>query len=148
MIKIHILNKEDALWSKATEYIRNCSWEVGKYLAKMMEDNSFLEWERVFIAMDGEKIVGFCNLTAKDELPEGYEFTPFIGFVFVDENHRGKRISELLVNEASSYAKSIGYRKVYIMSGEKGFYEKYGFELIGEYETIYDWRDQLFVKDI
>lgn len=34
------------------------------------------------------------------------------------------------------------------MSGEKGFYEKYGFELIGEYETIYDWTDQLFVKDI
>ena len=148
MIKIHILNKEDALWNKATEYIRNCSWEVGIYLAKMMDDNSFLEWERVFIAMDGEKIVGFCNLTAKDELPEGYEFTPFIGFVFVDENHRGQRISELLVNEASSYAKSIGYRKVYIMSGEKGFYEKYGFELIGEYETIYDWTDQLFVKDI
>ena len=114
----------------------------------MMDDNSFLEWERVFIAMDGKKIVGFCNLTAKDELPEGYEFTPFIGFVFVDENHRGQRISELLVNEASSYAKSIGYRKVYIMSGEKGFYEKYGFELIGEYETIYDWTDQLFVKDI
>lgn len=148
MIKIYNIKNEDLLWSKAIEYIRNCSWEVGIYLAKMMEDNSFLEWERVFIAMDSEKIVGFCNLTAKDELPEGYEFTPFIGFVFVDEKYRGQRISELLVNEASSYAKSIGYKKVYIMSGEEGFYEKYGFELIGEYETIYDWTDQLFVKDI
>ena len=34
------------------------------------------------------------------------------------------------------------------MSGEVGLYEKYGFEKVGDYETIYDSVDQLFVKTI
>ncbi len=37
--------------------------------------------------------------------------------------------------------------KKYISSaGEIGLYEKYGFEKLGDYETIYGSIDQLFVK--
>ena len=41
-----------------------------------------------------------------------------------------------------------GFSKIYIMSGETGLYEKYGFEFIGMYKTIYDSEEQLFVKSI
>ncbi len=50
------------------------------------------------------------------------------GFVFVDEKCRGKRISEKLISTASEYAYNCGYENVYILSGEKGLYEKYGFK--------------------
>ena len=43
------------------------------------------------------------------------------------------------------YAASAGFEKVYLMSGEVGLYEKYGFEKMGEYDTIYGEKDQLFV---
>lgn len=43
-----------------------------------------------------------------------------------------------------SYTKELEYDKIYIMSGEIGLYEKYGFIKLGNYETI----DQLFVQDI
>ena len=33
------------------------------------------------------------------------------------------------------------------MSGEHGLYEKYGFEKIGEYRTIFGTTDQLFYKN-
>jgi len=37
---------------------------------------------------------------------------------------------------------------MYIMSGEVGLYEKYGFVKMGEYKTIYASKEQLFYKDI
>lgn len=111
-----------------------------------MKNNEFAEWERVFAACVDGKVVGFCTLAEKDELPQKYEFTPFIGFVFVDEQYRGKRLSELMLKSATSYACKLGYKKIYIMSGEIGLYEKYGFKKLGDYETIYGSIDQLFVK--
>lgn len=72
----------------------------------------------------------------------------FIGFVFVDERSRGKRVFERMINAASDYARSIGYEKIYIMSGEQGLYEKYGFVKIGDFKTIYGTEDQLFQKGL
>ena len=92
------------------------------------------------------KVSGFSTFTEKDELSEQYDFTPFIGFVFVDEQYRGRRLSEMMIQSIISYAKELGYEKVYIMSGEIGLYEKYGFVKLGDYETIYDSIDQLFVQ--
>ena len=66
--------------------------------------------------------------------------------MFVDERFRGNRLSEKMIEAVSNYAKENGYAKIYIMSGEVGLYEKYGFDKIGDYETIYGSVDQLFVK--
>ena len=118
------------------------------YLAEKMKNNDFAAWERVFAACVNGRVAGFCTFAEKDELPEEHKFTPFIGFVFVDEPYRGKRISELMIQSAILYARELGYEKIYIMSGEIGLYEKYGFEKLGDYKTIYDSVDQLFVKAI
>ncbi len=59
-----------------------------------------------------EQYVGkaLCNFAKReDELPAKHEFTPFIGFVFVDEQYRGKRLSELMFKSATSYAHALGY---------------------------------------
>ena len=64
-------------------------------------------------------------------------------FVFVDDAHRGRRISGRMIEKVLEYAKCIGYDKVYIMSGEKGLYEKYGFAYMGDFESIYGGKDRL-----
>jgi N-acetylglutamate synthase-like GNAT family acetyltransferase len=61
----------------------------------------------------------------------------------VEEDGMGR-----LLDQAIGYAKGLGYRKLFIMSGEQGLYEKYGFEKIGDYKTIYGTTDQLFAKEI
>ncbi len=68
------------------------------------------------------KVAGISIFTEKDELSVQYDFTPFIGFVFVDEQ--------------------------LISRQEVGLYEKYGFVKLGDYEMIYDSIDQLFVQHI
>lgn len=146
MLEIYAITQGHKLWNETISFAENCSWKAGAYLAELMMQNEFLDWERVFAVYDGEKVVGVCTFVEKDELPETYDFSPFIGFVFVDEKYRGRRISEQMINAVIKYASELGYEAIYIMSGEQGLYEKYGFEKIGDYKTIYDSVEQLFVR--
>ena len=143
-MEIQMMQKGHSLWDKTISYAQSCSWKAGPCLAERMKANAFKDWERVVVAVENETIVGFCTFTERDELSEEYDYSPFIGYVFVDERHRGKRISEKMIQQILSYAKSIGYLTVYIMSGEQGLYEKYGFEKMGDYPTMYGATDQLF----
>lgn len=144
-MKIEQLTSTHENWDKAAVFAENCSWGAGKTLAGLMGKNEFKDWERVFAAFEDDEPVGFCTLTEKDELHPKYPYTPLIGFVFVDEAHRGRRISEEMIEKVLEYAKSIGYGKVYVMSGEKGLYEKYGFIPMGEFESVYGGSEELFV---
>ena len=146
MTEVHLMTQGHQYWEETISLAENCSWRAGPFLAEKMRKNEFQEWERVCaVCVDG-KVAGFCTVAEKDELPEKYTFTPFIGFVFVDEAYRGNRLSEMMIQNAVSYARKAGYEKIYIMSGEIGLYEKYGFVKLGDYETIYGTVDQLFVK--
>ena len=134
-------------WNDLADYAEACSWRAGPLLARAMREGGFSGWERVFAAtVDGE-FAGYCTLTAHDELPEDCGFTPFIGFVFGDERFRGRRLSQALIESARACARTLGFAEIYIMSGEIGLYEKYGFRKLGEYETIYGATDQLFVRE-
>ena len=147
-IDIQIMKNGHKYWNATAEFAMNCSWRAGGYLSKLMYENAFAEEERVLVALVDGNIAGFCTYAKKDELPKEYDFTPFIGFMFVDEKYRGKRLSEKLIQTACNHAMNNGFTKMYIMSGEIGLYEKYGFEFLGMYQTIYDSEEQLFVKEI
>ena len=148
MTEIYLMTAGHTYWKETISLAQKCSWKAGSFLAKKMQENVFNKWERVCAACVNGKVAGFSTFTEKDELSEQYDFTPFIGFIFVDEQFRGRRLSERMIQSIISYAKEIGYEKVYIMSGEIGLYEKYGFVKIGNYETVYGSIDQLFVQPI
>lgn len=148
MEKIKVMSYGHKHWEKTAEFARSCSWKAGAFLAQKMKGNDFESNERVIIALDGDSIAGFCTFANKDELPPEYDLTPFIGFVFVDEKYRGRRLSERLVNAACEEARKQGFDTIYIMSGEVGLYEKYGFAKIGDRPTIYGSTEQLFYKKI
>jgi len=147
-MEITAIKQGHPLWDKVIEFAAECSWKAGAFLASKMQKNDFTNGECVITATDNGSIVGYCTLTEKDELPDEYDFTPFIGFVFVSENFRGQRVSEKMIECACDNARELGYPKVYIMSGEQGLYEKYGFRKLGDYETIYGSIDQLFSREV
>lgn len=148
MTEIVVMSYGHELWNETIKFAEKCSWRAGQYLAQKMKINDFADNERVLAAVEGGRIVAFCTFSNKDELPDEYDFTPFVGFVFVDEQYRGHRISERLIGKACDLARQQRHSKMYIMSGENGLYEKYGFVKIGEYKTIYDSVDQLFYKEL
>ena len=147
-MEVLMIKNGNQIWEKTISFARECSWRAGKALAEKMEKNDFPGWERVIVAVDNDNIVGFCTIAEKDELSDDYCYSPFIGFMFVDERWRGKRISEQMINCGCDYAIELGYQEVFIMSGEKGLYEKYGFKKLGNFETIYGTTDQLFSKKL
>ncbi|WP_367618564.1 GNAT family N-acetyltransferase [Vagococcus intermedius] len=51
-------------------------------------------------------------------------------FLYVEETHRGQRVSEKLFNEIEIYLSSQGISKVYLITDHEGLYEKYGWSFV------------------
>ncbi len=142
-MQIKMIAPSDKLWDKVAEYAGNCSWRAGKSLAAEMRSCSFTDWERVIACVEGEEICGYCT-AAKRDCIAGVPYTPYIGYVFVGEPYRGKRLSQRMIEFAMRYLKSAGFDRVHIVSDHENLYEKYGFAVIdrkmapwGEIEKIY-----------
>lgn len=148
MENIEVMSFGHKYWNKTINFAGKCSWKAGAFLAQKMMTNDFERNEKVIIALCDDNIAGFCTFANKDEISQEYIFTPFVGFVFVDEKYRGNRLSERLVNAACDEAKEQGFHTIYIMSGEIGLYEKYGFIKMGDYKTIYGTIDQLYFREL
>lgn len=88
----YLMTAEHAYWKETIAFAERCSWKAGSFLAGKMQENDFQEWERVCAVCVNGKVAGFSTFTERDELSERYDFTPFIGFVFVWEllNHLDK----------------------------------------------------------
>jgi len=121
----------DINWGKLIEFVQKSSWRESPIIAKNWLENNYLDWERIFAAIENGNIAGHCSLNEKDSIPD-VEYTPYIQSVFVNEQFRGDGLSEKLILHAMSYAKTLGFKKVYIVSDHKNFYEKYGFKKIDE----------------
>ena len=83
--------------------IEGFSWGAAKYLAKLLRENSFEDTlgknGKLFLLIDGEKIVSFVTLTHQDCIADESLF-PWLGFVFTAPEYRGRRYSELLIEHA------------------------------------------------
>lgn len=145
---IIMMRKDHPLWRKTAAFARACSWRAGPYLADRMDRGEFTDRERVIACLDGGQVAGFCTFSEKDSLPVGDPRTPFIGFVFVDEAHRGMRLSQKMIDRACLHAAELGYDAVHIVSGEQGLYEKYGFQKTGDIKTVYGTLEQLFRRNL
>jgi N-acetylglutamate synthase-like GNAT family acetyltransferase len=130
---------KDENWDKLIDFVKKSSWRESPIIANHWEKNIFLDWERIFVAIENNSIVGHCSLNEKDTVPH-VRYTPYIQSVFVNEQFRGNRLSEKLILCAMSYAKTLGFEEVYIVSAHKNFYEKYGFIKIDEKN---DYRGEL-----
>lgn len=100
MEKIKVLTFGEELWDRVIKYAETCSWAAGRVLAGKMRENDFEANERVIAALHDGDIAAFCTFSNKDELPPEYDFSQFVGFVFVDEKYRGCRLSGKLIDAA------------------------------------------------
>ena len=143
-MEIRAICQGDKLWQKTTEYALNCPWKAGSFLARAMKDNQFSDWERVFIVLKQENVIGFCTL-AKTDCITDVSYYPYIGYVFVDEKNRGNRISEKMIKHIISYAKNIDFERVYLVSDHINLYEKYGFIKIDEKKDSWGNKEKIYM---
>lgn len=147
-IEIVKVEKDTELASMLLRFVENCSWqETKEHIAQMIRSWVFTDWETMFAAVSGDKIVGMTSVMKTDYYPLP-EIFPWISCVFVDDAYRGHRISERLISYAERYLAGLGFEKSYIPSSHTGLYEKYGYRCIGEIVNYGGGTDHLFVKEL
>ena len=145
MLKIEILNVNNINeYSNFINYLKNCSWQsTGEYLAELIENNEFTDSEIVIVTYLRNKIVGFAALV-NDSVAENFNESPFLDFLFVEEEYRNRGIATKVVNYIVDYAKE-KYDTIYLVTvSHELFYKKLGFETIAK-STVIDCIDECFI---
>lgn len=146
-ITFKALDETSEDWNKYANKISAVSWRAGASLAEKMNNHFFSDWERVIVGISDDDLACFCTVSKEDGLADN-TFTPFIGYVFVGEAYRGKRVAEQLLSYAETCLEELGFQSIYIVSGEIGLYEKYGYKKIKDCVTIHGFTENLFEKKL
>lgn len=81
------------------------------------------------ILLDNENLVGFISIFPNDG-DECYDLTPWYATMYVKKEYRGKGYSKILNDAILKEAKSRGFKKIYLKSELKNYYEKFGAQYI------------------
>ena len=147
-LRIVKVEKDTELAKSLLEFVENCSWLDAKaHIAQMIRTWAFTDWEAMFAAVKGGKIVGMTSLMKTDYYPLPEIFS-WVSCVFVSEDCRGQRISEKLIDHANRYAKAHGFARSYIPTEYVGLYEHYGYHYLKDIVNYGGGVDHLFVKEL
>lgn len=146
-MKFLSITSSDDMWMEVSQFAQNCSWRAGKSLSQNMSDNAFSDWERVIVALQENNIAGYCTVAKSDCIPN-VPYTPYIGYMFVDEEYRGQRLSQKLISFAISYLQTLGFHQVYLVSDHENLYEKYGFKVIDIKTAPWGAVEKIYMREI
>lgn len=141
------ITSSDKMWKEVSQFAQNCSWRAGKSLSQNMSDGTFTDWERVIAALHKNDIAGYCTVAKSDCIPNA-SYTPYIGYLFVDEKYRGQRLSQKLIVFAMSYLQTLGFQHVFLVSDHENFYEKYGFKVIDKKMAPWGKIEKIYMREI
>lgn len=80
---------------------------------------------------DLEEVIGCAGLITNDFISR-MDLYPWVCAVYIDEKHRGNSYGLLLLEKAKEDAKLGGFSHLYLCTDHIGYYERYGFNYIGQ----------------
>lgn len=84
-----------------------------------------------FIAVEGDRLLGTVGLWRCD-LISRQDLFPWMAALYVAEDARGQGLAGALQQQVIAYARQRGYPQLYLYSGCRDFYERFGWHYIGE----------------
>lgn len=84
-----------------------------------------------FIAVEDERLLGTVGLWRCDLITR-QDLYPWLAALYVDEAARGKVLAGKLQEHVIAYAAQAGYTELHLWSACRDFYERYGWQYIGD----------------
>lgn len=119
---------------KAINYLQNSWPEISPIIYEDCISNC-LNAEQVLpqwylLEMDSE-IIGCAGLITNDFISR-MDLYPWICAIFIEEKLRGNNYGSLLIEQAKKDTKKFGFKYLNLCTDHVGYYEKHGFEYIGQ----------------
>ena len=84
-----------------------------------------------FVAVEGERLLGTVGLWRCD-LISRQDLYPWMAALYVAPEARGQGLAGKLQQHVSGYARAQGYTELFLYSACRDFYERFGWQYIGE----------------
>lgn len=104
--------------------------------------NSLPQW---YLLKKEEETIGCAGLVTNDFISRG-DLYPWLCALYIEEGQRGHAYATLLMEKVKVDAKKMGYHHVYLSTEHIGYYEKYGFQYIGD--GYHPWGGQSRIYEI
>ena len=126
--RVQIAADQFALWGPLTGHGSRAAYET--FLEQAARSSTL---PRVLVARQDAALLGSVNLLA-NEMTIRPQHTPWLGQLFVPENHRTKGIGTALLDAAIAYVETLGYRQLFLFTSGTlpGYYRKRGWTDIEE----------------
>jgi len=137
---------------KVLKQLKNCKWTLSEILIELIETETFYQKlgaeSKLLVLLDkDDSIVSFLTFSEKYIVADE-KLKPWIGFVYTFQKYRGHRYSGVLIEKACDIAKERGYKKIYIATEHKGFYENFGFNYLENRVTVYNTNARVYYRNI
>lgn len=104
--------------------------------------DSLPQW---YVLEKDNKIIGCAGLITNDFISR-MDLYPWVCAIFIDEKHRGNSYGALLIEKAKQDTKKAGFKNLYLCTDHIGFYEKYGFNYLGQ--GYHPWEEESRIYQI
>lgn len=137
--EVAILTQKE--WGKKNltekEFEEKIDNKVNKILS-LLEDKNYCK----LILLKDDDLIGFISIFPHDG-DERTDLSPWYATMYVKEEFRGKGYSRILNDAILEEAKRRGFKKIYLKSDLKNYYEKFGAKYI---ETLENGEKLLFIE--
>lgn len=120
-------------WGNKTKTKKEFEKKIQNKIQKMKDNFNNKNYCKL-ILLDDNKLVGFISIFPHD-CEERKELFPWYATMFVKEEHRGKGYSKILNKAILDEAKRSKFKKIYLKTRLKNYYEKFGAKYIEELEN-------------
>ncbi len=131
-IKIIGVREKKEYIEKAIDYFTE-KWSIDRRIYEDCISNSVTTQSplpRWFLMLNSDEIIGSYGLIMNDFISR-QDLYPWLCALYVEEKYRGERLGAKLLEHGRVESAKLGYKKLYLSTEHKGYYERYGWVYIG-----------------
>lgn len=119
--------------------------KVIEFMERCLNENQI---PQTYIVIDNDVVIGMYQIVMYDNVDVRPNYYPWLVNVYVDEDHRGKGICSILMNDVIKKFKDLGFKRVYLHSRHEGLYEKYGWIFLEKVEVFNKEVKRIYYFDV